>query len=171
MTEFGTLEIVTEVEPKVKEAELTSPQPQTIGTNSIHSPEQNKTSNPTAKPRSNTEHQTSPVGEKQELAHIPTKSFALYLFLRTPFLLLFSVSADPHRQAGVNNTRSPSAVESPSVSTVPNAIVPMTEATANCRSCGHSGSRESFLQGKYCSAPCVQPTSGRYMFLAFTELS
>ncbi|KTG46098.1 hypothetical protein cypCar_00013563 [Cyprinus carpio] len=132
MTEFGTLEIVTEVEPKVKEAELTSPQPQTIGTNSIHSPEQNKTSNQTAKPRSNTEHQTSPV-----------------------------VSADPHRQAGVNNTRSPSAVESPSVSTVPNAIVPMTEATANCRSCGHSGSRESFLQGKFCSAPCVQPTSGR----------
>uniref|UniRef100_A0A8C2JDX4 L3MBTL histone methyl-lysine binding protein 1b n=1 Tax=Cyprinus carpio TaxID=7962 RepID=A0A8C2JDX4_CYPCA len=63
MTEFGTLEIVTEVEPKVKEAELTSPQPQTIGTNSIHSPEQNKTSNQTAKPRSNTEHQTSPVGE------------------------------------------------------------------------------------------------------------
>uniref|UniRef100_A0A8C1J325 L3MBTL histone methyl-lysine binding protein 1b n=1 Tax=Cyprinus carpio TaxID=7962 RepID=A0A8C1J325_CYPCA len=63
MTEFGTLEIVTEVEHKVKEAELTSPQPQTIGTNSIHSPEQNKTSNQTAKPRSNTEHQTSPVGE------------------------------------------------------------------------------------------------------------
>lgn len=55
-------------------------------------------------------------------------------------------------------------MESPSVSTVPNAIVPMTEATANCRSCGHSGSRKSFLQGKYCSAPCVQPTSGRYMF-------
>uniref|UniRef100_A0A9J8CLX0 L3MBTL histone methyl-lysine binding protein 1b n=1 Tax=Cyprinus carpio carpio TaxID=630221 RepID=A0A9J8CLX0_CYPCA len=95
MTEFGTLEIVTEVEPKVKEAELTSPQPQTIGTNSIHSPEQNKTSNQTAKPRSNTE---------------------------TPFLFT---------------------------------------ATANCRSCGHSGSRESFLQGKFCSAPCVQPTSGR----------
>uniref|UniRef100_A0A8C2I4Q0 L3MBTL histone methyl-lysine binding protein 1b n=1 Tax=Cyprinus carpio TaxID=7962 RepID=A0A8C2I4Q0_CYPCA len=91
MTEFGTLEIVTEVEPKVKEAELT-------GTNNTNAPEQNKTSNQTAKPH---------------------------------------------------------------VSTVPNAIVPMTEATANCRSCGHFGSRESFLQGKYCSAPCVQPTSGR----------
>ncbi|XP_059363868.1 lethal(3)malignant brain tumor-like protein 4 isoform X4 [Carassius carassius] len=132
MTEFGTLEIVTEVEPKVKEAELTGPQPQTTGTNDIHSPEQNKTSNQTAKPQSNTEHQTSPV-----------------------------VSTDPHRQAGVNNTRSPNAVESPSVSTVPNAIVPISEATANCRSCGHSGSRESFLQGKFCSAPCVQPSSGR----------
>uniref|UniRef100_A0A673JG95 Lethal(3)malignant brain tumor-like protein 4 n=1 Tax=Sinocyclocheilus rhinocerous TaxID=307959 RepID=A0A673JG95_9TELE len=59
MTEFGTLEIVTEVEPKVKEAELTGPQPQTTGTNNSHSPEQNKTSNQTAKPQSNTEHQTS----------------------------------------------------------------------------------------------------------------
>ncbi|KTF86463.1 hypothetical protein cypCar_00009832 [Cyprinus carpio] len=127
MTEFGTLEIVTEVEPKVKEAELTGSQPQTTGTNNTNSPEQNKTSNQSAKPQSNTEHQTNTV-----------------------------VSTDPHRQAGGNN-----AVDSPSVSTVPNAIVPMTEATANCRSCGHSGSRESFLQGKYCSAPCVQPTSGR----------
>ncbi|XP_059423888.1 lethal(3)malignant brain tumor-like protein 4 isoform X2 [Carassius carassius] len=127
MTEFGTLEIVTEVEPKVKEAELTGPQPQTIGTNNTHSPEQNKTSIQTAKPQSNTEHQSNTV-----------------------------VSTEPHRQAGGNN-----AVECPSVSTVPNAIVPMTEATANCRSCGHSGSRESFLQGKYCSAPCVQPSSGR----------
>uniref|UniRef100_A0A672SHX2 Lethal(3)malignant brain tumor-like protein 4 n=1 Tax=Sinocyclocheilus grahami TaxID=75366 RepID=A0A672SHX2_SINGR len=59
MTEFGTLEIVTEVEPKVKEAELTGPQPQTTGTNNSHSPEQNKTSNQTAKPQSNKEHQTS----------------------------------------------------------------------------------------------------------------
>ncbi|XP_016142481.1 lethal(3)malignant brain tumor-like protein 3 [Sinocyclocheilus grahami] len=127
MTEFGTLEIVTEVEPKVKEAELTGPQPQTTGTSNTHSSEQNKTLNQTAKPQSNTEHQTNAV-----------------------------VSTDPHRQAESNN-----AVESPSVSTVPNEIVPMTETTANCRSCGHSGSRESFLQGKYCSAPCVQPTSGR----------
>lgn len=61
-------------------------------------------------------------------------------------------------------------MESPSVSTVPNAIVPITEATANCRSCGLSGSQESFLQGKFCSAPCVQPTSGRYMFLALIEV-
>ncbi|XP_050988130.1 lethal(3)malignant brain tumor-like protein 4 isoform X1 [Labeo rohita] len=132
MTEFGTLEIVTEVEPKVKEAELTSPQSQTTSTNNSHSLEQNKTSNQTAKPQSNTEHPTSTV-----------------------------VSTDPHKQAGANNTKSPIAVESPSVSTVPNAIVPMTEATANCRSCGLSGSRESFVQGKFCSASCVQPSSGR----------
>uniref|UniRef100_A0A673M642 Lethal(3)malignant brain tumor-like protein 4 n=1 Tax=Sinocyclocheilus rhinocerous TaxID=307959 RepID=A0A673M642_9TELE len=59
MTEFGTLEIVTEVEPKVKEAALTGPQPQTTGTNNTHSSEQNKTSNQTAKPQSNTEHQTN----------------------------------------------------------------------------------------------------------------
>uniref|UniRef100_A0A8C0Y6E1 L3MBTL histone methyl-lysine binding protein 1b n=1 Tax=Cyprinus carpio carpio TaxID=630221 RepID=A0A8C0Y6E1_CYPCA len=59
MTEFGTLEIVTEVEPKVKEAELTGSQPQTTGTNNTNSPEQNKTSNQSAKPQSNTEHQTN----------------------------------------------------------------------------------------------------------------
>lgn len=63
MTEFGTLEIVTEMEPKVKEAELTGPHPQTTGTNNTNAPEQNKTSNQTAKPQSNTEHQTNTVGE------------------------------------------------------------------------------------------------------------
>ncbi|XP_077069480.1 lethal(3)malignant brain tumor-like protein 3 isoform X6 [Siphateles boraxobius] len=94
MTEFGTLEIVTEAEPKVKEAELTGPQPQTISTNNSNSPEQNKTSNQTAKPQLNTDHQANTV-----------------------------VSTDPHRQAGGINTRSPS--------------------------------------GKFCSASCVQPTSGR----------
>lgn len=62
MTEFGTLEIVTELEPKVKEAELTGPQPQTTDTNNTHSPEQNKPSNQTTKAQSNTEHQTSTVG-------------------------------------------------------------------------------------------------------------
>lgn len=97
-------------------------------------------------------------------------SFIYFWELNFSCFFFFSVSTDPHRQAGGNNTRSPSTVESPSVSTVPNAIVPITEATANCRSCGHSGSQESFLQGKFCSAPCVQPTSGRYMFLALIEV-
>lgn len=63
MTEFGTLEIVTEVEPKVKEAELTGPQPQATSTNNSHFAEQNKTSNQTAKPQLNTDHQTNTVGE------------------------------------------------------------------------------------------------------------
>jgi len=63
MTEFGTLEIVTEAEPKVKEAELTGPQPQTTSTNNSNSPEQNKTSNQTEKPQLNTDHPTNAVGE------------------------------------------------------------------------------------------------------------
>uniref|UniRef100_A0A674D5K0 L3MBTL histone methyl-lysine binding protein 1b n=1 Tax=Salmo trutta TaxID=8032 RepID=A0A674D5K0_SALTR len=32
-------------------------------------------------------------------------------------------------------------------------------AMASCRSCGGSGPLESFLQGKYCSSICVQPSS------------
>ncbi|XP_062841333.1 lethal(3)malignant brain tumor-like protein 3 [Trichomycterus rosablanca] len=32
---------------------------------------------------------------------------------------------------------------------------------ASCRSCGQSGPRDSFLQGKFCSVGCVQPSSGR----------
>lgn len=63
MTEFGTLEIVTEAEPKMKEAELTDSQPKTTGTNNSHPPELNKTSNQTAKTQSITDHQTSTVGE------------------------------------------------------------------------------------------------------------
>ncbi|XP_056331506.1 lethal(3)malignant brain tumor-like protein 4 isoform X2 [Danio aesculapii] len=129
MTEFGTLEIVTEAEPKIKEAALTDPQFKTTGTNNSHPPELNTTSNQTAKIQSNTDtHQTS-----------------------TP------ASNEPQRQAGGGS----GAIENPSMNTVPNAIVPVTEAPVNCRSCGLSGSRESFLQGKFCSASCVQPSSGR----------
>ncbi|XP_009290631.1 lethal(3)malignant brain tumor-like protein 3 isoform X2 [Danio rerio] len=128
MTEFGTLEIVTEAEPKIKETELTDPQPKITGPINRHPPDLNTTSNQTAKIQSNTDHQTS-----------------------TP------ASTEPQRQAGGDS----STVDNPIINTVPNAIVPVTEAPINCRTCGLSGSRESFLQGKFCSASCVQPSSGR----------
>ncbi|XP_052002940.1 lethal(3)malignant brain tumor-like protein 3 [Xyrauchen texanus] len=132
MTEFGTLEIVTEVGPKEKEEEPTDSQPQNKAINNSHSPEQNKPSDQTAMPQSTTDQQTNTA-----------------------------VSTYPRRQEEANNIRSPSTKDSPSVSTVPNAVIAPSTEVANCRSCGHSGSRESFLQGKFCSAPCVQPTSGR----------
>ncbi|XP_055066074.2 lethal(3)malignant brain tumor-like protein 4 isoform X2 [Misgurnus anguillicaudatus] len=133
MTEFGTLEIVTEVEPKEKGEELTDPKPQTTATKNSHPLEQTKPADnksQAAVAQSSTDHQSNTV-------------------------------ADPDRQAAGSNTKSPNTEEKPSMSLVPNAVVaPITEM-ANCRSCGHSGSQESFLQGKFCSAPCVQPTSGR----------
>ncbi|KAI7806850.1 lethal(3)malignant brain tumor-like protein 4 isoform X1 [Triplophysa rosa] len=132
MTEFGTLEIVTEAEPKEKEEGLTDSHPQTTTPNNSHCPEQNKPSSQTAVPQSTTDHQTN-----------------------------IAVSADSNRQTAGNGTRSPSSEANPSISIVPNAVVAPVTEVANCRSCGHSGPRESFLQGKYCSAPCVQPSSGR----------
>ncbi|TRY84580.1 hypothetical protein DNTS_001320 [Danionella cerebrum] len=134
MTEFGTLEIVTEAEPKVNEVERSDSKPQTTGTNDVDSSEQNKTLNQTVMHQLNMDQQTNAVG---------------------------SDSTQRPSGGSSSNAQSPSAVESSGTSAVSNPIAPVIEATTNCRSCGLPGSQEAFLQGKFCSASCVQPTSGR----------
>lgn len=63
MTEFGTLEMVTEAGPKEKEEGLTDSQPQTTTPNNSHCPEQNKPSSQTAVPQSTTDLQTNIAGK------------------------------------------------------------------------------------------------------------
>uniref|UniRef100_A0A8C7RYP2 L3MBTL histone methyl-lysine binding protein 1b n=1 Tax=Oncorhynchus mykiss TaxID=8022 RepID=A0A8C7RYP2_ONCMY len=98
MTEFGTLEIVTE--PEVKEA---GPTPQ--------NPAQSKSPTPPPEAQSESSASSSAAKEVQPLA--------------------------------------------------PKGKVNIWAVMASCRSCGGSGPLESFLQGKYCSSICVQPSSGR----------
>uniref|UniRef100_A0A8C7RYN3 L3MBTL histone methyl-lysine binding protein 1b n=1 Tax=Oncorhynchus mykiss TaxID=8022 RepID=A0A8C7RYN3_ONCMY len=101
MTEFGTLEIVTE--PEVKES---GPTPQ--------NPAQSKS--PTPPPEAQSESSAASSGPMAE---------------------------EPRAEVGPEAEGGPRAV------------------MASCRSCGGSGPLESFLQGKYCSSICVQPSSGR----------
>ncbi|TSK20249.1 Lethal(3)malignant brain tumor-like protein 3 [Bagarius yarrelli] len=111
MTEFGTLEIVTDSEPKDKEEEASCPKTQPLPSNgSLES--SNKSETATLRT-----HDTAPSG------------------LQT--------------RTGSSNTTSTSKEDRSNVELI------------SCKSCGHSGSQESFLQGKYCSAACVQPSSGR----------
>ena len=51
--------------------------------------------------------------------------------------------------------------EEPRAEVGPEAEAGPRTVMAICRSCGGSGPLESFLQGKYCSSICVQPSSGR----------
>ncbi|XP_030639284.1 lethal(3)malignant brain tumor-like protein 4 [Chanos chanos] len=111
MTEFGTLEIVTDAEPKDQEEE---PATQTVPTNHTHLPEQTPPTNRT---------------------------------LQSHAVVDLSMQVVPGVEV--------------SATVVPSAEVGSSVEVASCRSCGHSGAQESFLQGKFCSPVCVQPTSGR----------
>ncbi|XP_063055254.1 lethal(3)malignant brain tumor-like protein 4 isoform X1 [Engraulis encrasicolus] len=100
MTEFGTLEIVTEVEPKEEEAEDATPAPVSTSNTSQEVSETHK-----------------PLPESQSDSQAQSQAGA------------------PEVEASVEQ--------------------------GSCRSCGVSGALDTFLQGKFCSAVCVQPTSGR----------
>ncbi|XP_058232977.1 lethal(3)malignant brain tumor-like protein 1 isoform X2 [Hemibagrus wyckioides] len=114
MTEFGTLEIVTDPEPKDKEEESPCLQPESTPSNGSSEPPSHSNQSETATPRTC---DVAPSG------------------LQT--------------QTGSSSTTSANREDRPNVEMV------------SCKSCGHSGSRESFLQGKFCSSGCVQPSSGR----------
>ncbi|XP_036414206.1 lethal(3)malignant brain tumor-like protein 4 [Colossoma macropomum] len=117
MTEFGTLEIVTEPEPKDKEEEPVCPQTETTPSNSTPPSEPLNPTNQTQQPQTATD--------------LPAETVA------------------PSGTADSSIAVSTGSEEGPS-----------TEV-ARCKSCGHSGSQSSFLQGKFCSPACVQPSSGR----------
>ncbi|KAF4075925.1 hypothetical protein AMELA_G00224620 [Ameiurus melas] len=114
MTEFGTLEIVTDPEPKDKEEESSCPQSETTPSNGSSEPPKHSNKAETAKLHA---YDVAPSG------------------LQT--------------QTGSSSTMSTSREDRSNVE------------MASCKSCGHSGSRETFLQGKFCSPGCVQPSSGR----------
>ncbi|KAK1806647.1 hypothetical protein P4O66_005155, partial [Electrophorus voltai] len=123
MTEFGTLEIVTDLEPKDKEEEPMCVEAETTPPNSTSSPE--------------------PTNPSEQGLQAQTASE----------LHAHTVADSSGHQPQVGNrgrvVGSPGPVEGPSVE------------VASCSSCGHSGSQETFLQGKFCSPVCVQPSSGR----------
>ncbi|XP_076868833.1 lethal(3)malignant brain tumor-like protein 3 isoform X2 [Brachyhypopomus gauderio] len=126
MTEFGTLEIVTDLDSKVKEEGPLCVEAETTPPNSTSSPE------PTNPSEQGPQTQTGREQHANTVADPPRHQAQVAI----PGLEL--------RVAG-----SPGPVEGPSVD------------VASCSSCGHSGSQESFLQGKFCSPVCVQPCSGR----------
>ncbi|KAJ8340781.1 hypothetical protein SKAU_G00330720 [Synaphobranchus kaupii] len=111
MTEFGTLEIVTEVET---DATLTTQKQPTPPPEPVD-PDLSQASKPEDGP-------VSPV--------------------------LVPQCSGPLEEAPSVEVVGP-LEESPSVEVV------------TCGSCGASGSQDSFLQGKFCSAGCVEPISGR----------
>ncbi|KAG7282184.1 hypothetical protein CRUP_034931, partial [Coryphaenoides rupestris] len=55
----------------------------------------------------------------------------------------------------------PSTVVSPSVEVGPSASAGPCTVSVTCGTCGGSVSQETLIQGKFCSLPCAQPTSGR----------
>ncbi|KAG9283591.1 lethal(3)malignant brain tumor-like protein 3 [Astyanax mexicanus] len=120
MTEFGTLEIVTDPEPKDKD-QPACPQTETATSKSNPSSELNRPPNP-----SNQTH-PAPIGAPGETV------------------------APSGQQA--------QAVGSVAVGTCPEEGT--STELGRCKTCGHSGSLSSFLQGKFCSPACVQPSSGR----------
>ncbi|XP_014057448.1 lethal(3)malignant brain tumor-like protein 4 isoform X2 [Salmo salar] len=132
MTEFGTLEIVTE--PEVKDA---GPTPQ--------NPAQSKSPTPPPEAQSESSAASSAAKEVQPLAP------------KAQGPVLLSLEEGPTVEEPRAEAAGPRA----------EAAGPRAEAAgpraamASCRSCGGSGPLESFLQGKYCSSICVQPSSGR----------
>ncbi|KAI4883634.1 hypothetical protein NFI96_012922 [Prochilodus magdalenae] len=121
MTEFGTLEIVTEPEPKSKEEEPACRQTETAPSNS----------DPPSEPPN---HPTNRTQQSQTATDPPAN---------------MSASSGQQTQVDGSVAVSTGSEEGPG-----------TEL-ARCKSCGHSGSQSSFLQGKFCSPACVQPCSGR----------
>ncbi|XP_041709856.2 lethal(3)malignant brain tumor-like protein 3, partial [Coregonus clupeaformis] len=135
MTEFGTLEIVTE--PEVKEAGLAPQNPA-------------QSQRPTPPPEAQSESSAASSAAKEVQPPAPKAQGPVLLSLEEgPTVEEPSVQVGPSVEVG------PSAEVGSSAEVVPRV------AMASCRSCGGSGPLESFLQGKYCSSICVQTSSGR----------
>ncbi|KAG7469159.1 hypothetical protein MATL_G00125940 [Megalops atlanticus] len=113
MTEFGTLEIITDMDTDAAQPSSDALTVQTQDPTTSHSP--------TPPPETATEPDLAPPSEPEDAPLAPV------LMSQSPVAL----------------------EEAPSVE------------VASCGSCGVSGSQESFLQGKFCSPGCVQPSSGR----------
>ncbi|KAG5858109.1 hypothetical protein ANANG_G00026600 [Anguilla anguilla] len=174
MTEFGTLEIVTEVEAdaSLPSTEILTPQNQDPCASHSPTPPP-ETVDPGLSQASGPE--DGPLTPVPELE--PQCSVALeeapsveVLSVEAPSVEVLSVEAPSVEAPSVEvlSVEAPS-VEAPSVEVLsveaPSVEVLSVEAPSvevlSCGSCGLPGSQEAFLLGKFCSPACVQPTSGR----------
>ncbi|XP_010883045.1 lethal(3)malignant brain tumor-like protein 4 isoform X2 [Esox lucius] len=143
MTEFGTLEIVTEPEVKGQEA---GPSPQ--------KPVQSKS--PTPPPEAQLASSTAVSAAKDVQSPVPKAQGPVLLSLEeSPTVEVPSVEVGPSVEIGSSAEMGFTAEVVPSTEFGPSVEM------VSCRSCGGSGPEKSFLQGKYCSSICAQPSSGR----------
>ncbi|XP_066529581.1 lethal(3)malignant brain tumor-like protein 4 isoform X2 [Hoplias malabaricus] len=120
MTEFGTLEIVTDAEPKDKGEDPACPQTDTAPSKSTPQSEPPTPSNQTQQSKTATNQPADSEASSGKQTHADRS---------------VAVSTGPEEDSSTDMVK--------------------------CKSCGHTGSQSSFLQGKFCSPPCVQPSSGR----------
>ncbi|KAL0985413.1 hypothetical protein UPYG_G00156560 [Umbra pygmaea] len=143
MTEFGTLEIVTEPDIKTQEA---GPSPK--------KPVQSQS--PTPPPEAQSETSTVVSAAKEVLSPAAKAQGPVLLSLEEGSTVEEpSVEVAPSVELG-SSTEMGFLAEA-----VPRAELGPSVEMASCRSCGASGLEKSFLQGKYCSSLCAQPSSGR----------
>ncbi|XP_064183816.1 lethal(3)malignant brain tumor-like protein 4 isoform X3 [Anguilla rostrata] len=174
MTEFGTLEIVTEVEAdaSLPSTEILTPQnqdpcashsptppPETVdpGLSQASGPEDGPlTPVPELEPQCSVALEEAP---SVEVLSVEAPS------VEAPSVEVLSVEAPSVEAPSVEvlSVEAPSvevlSVEAPSVEVL-SVEAPSVEVLS-CGSCGLPGSQEAFLLGKFCSPACVQPTSGR----------
>ncbi|XP_049586788.1 lethal(3)malignant brain tumor-like protein 4 isoform X1 [Syngnathus scovelli] len=132
MTEFGTLEIVTDVEIKGQPApkkEVLDPVPSHSPTPPPEGQSQTKTVPPPAPTPANNIQPASTQGKAAG-----------------PVVL--SLEETP-------------TLETPKVEVGPSVEVGPNGELIQCRTCGSQVARDALLQGKFCSPNCAQPTSGR----------
>ncbi|KAF7669719.1 hypothetical protein LDENG_00147160 [Lucifuga dentata] len=132
MTEFGTLEIVTDLEVKGKEAE---PNCETLDPAPSHSP------TPPPEVQSGTGTGAAPANQSQ-----PGSS-------KAPGPVLLSLEEGPTMEG-------PNVEVGPSVE-VGSAEMGPNRELSRCRACGSCVPRDALLLGKFCSSICAQPSSGR----------
>ncbi|KAJ8004929.1 hypothetical protein DPEC_G00141390 [Dallia pectoralis] len=141
MTEFGTLEIVTETEVKGQEA---GPSPQ--------KPVQKSTTPP---PKAQLESSTAVCAAKDVLPPAPKAQGPVLLSLEES-----PTVEEPRVEVGPSVEIGSSAEMGFTADVVPGAEIGPSVEMASCRSCGDVGPKKGFFQGKYCCSGCAHPSSG-----------
>lgn len=133
MTEFGTLEIVTDPEGKGQETDTNCG---TLNAPTSHSP--------TPPPEGQPPTTSAPTPSN---AHQPESSQA-------PAPVLLSLEEAP-------SVESLSVEVGPSVEVGLTAEMSSNAELIRCAACGGNVAKDALIQGKYCSSVCAQPSSGR----------
>lgn len=173
MTEFETLELVTDLEVKGQEVE---PNSETLDPAPSHTP--------TPPPEGQSQTGTSKASTNQSkpglsqakgmMAHdchcynedfhcLVFKLYATFWSQFQPFFLLRLLAPGPvllSLEEGPS-MEGPSVEVGPSVEIGSSANLGSNGELSRCRACGGRAPGDAFLQGKFCCLACAQPSSGR----------
>ncbi|XP_061633983.1 lethal(3)malignant brain tumor-like protein 4 isoform X1 [Phyllopteryx taeniolatus] len=138
MTEFGTLEIVTDADVKGQQQQQQQQQQHPTPKKDASDPVPSHSPTPPPEGQSQTKTAPEPAGDIQ-----PASSQR-----KAPGPVVLSLEETP-------------TLESPKVEVGPSVEVGPNGELTQCRTCRGPVARDALLQGKFCSANCAQPTSGR----------